>query len=208
MKETFGDRVKRLRNAKGFTQEELARKAGYKDRSSVAKIEAGERNPSQSIVSSLAKALGTTPARLMGWEEESVTVMPNESVRMIPMYESVSAGFGAYADDYITGYMPIYISNNEEAENTMCVKVTGNSMYPKIEDGDHIQVLKQDWCEDGQIAVVLIDGEDAVVKKVEYDNNSTTLISINPEYEPRVFKGAEQEDLRILGVVRKIIKDV
>ena len=208
MKEPFGDRIKRLRNAKGLTQEELARKAGYKDRSSVAKIEAGKRNPSQSIVKDLAKALGTTPARLMGWEEESVIVMSNESVRMIPVYESVSAGFGAYADDYITGYMPIYISSDEEAENTMCVKVSGNSMYPKIEDGDHIQVLRQDWCEDGQIAVVLINGEDAVVKKIKFGDNSTTLISVNPEYEPRVFEGAEQEELRILGVVRKIIKDV
>lgn len=127
---------------------------------------------------------------------------------MIPVYESVSAGFGAYADNYILEYMPLFIASDEEAKNTMCIKVQGNSMYPKIEEGDSIQVLKQDWCDSGQVAVILIDGEDSVVKKIEYDKNSITLLSFNPEYAPRVFKGAERDRLRILGIVRKVIKDI
>lgn len=133
-----------------------------------------------------------------------------ESTYYIPVYESVSAGFGAYANDYIIDYTPLYIATPEEAQNTIVIVVSGDSMYPKIEDGDEIQVLRQDWAENGDIAVILIDDNDAVVKKYECDINReiVTLVSINPEYAPRVFKGKEIERLRVLGVVKKVIKEL
>lgn len=81
-------------------------------------------------------------------------------------------------------------------------------MYPKIENGDLVQVLRQDWAENGQIAVVLIDGESGLVKKFEADKDAITLISINPEYPPKVFEGVERTRVRVLGVVKKIIKSV
>ena len=102
--------------------------------------------------------------------------------------------------------MPLYIESDEEAENTMCINVEGDSMYPKIEDGDTIQVLRQSTCDNGDIAVILIDREEGVVKKVQFDENSTTLISFNPKYSPRVFVGEEQNRLMIQGVVKAIIK--
>lgn len=104
-----------------------------------------------------------------------------ESTYYIPVYESVSAGFGAYANDYIIDYTPLYIATPEEAQNTIVIVVSGDSMYPK-----------------------------AVVKKYECDINReiVTLVSINPEYAPRVFKGKEIERLRVLGVVKKVIKEL
>ena len=209
---TIGERIKQARIKKGYSQAELAELLGYKSRSSINKIEKEGRDIPRSSIVKFAKALDVTPAYLMGWEEpiESNvgTVLPNENIRMIPVYESVSAGFGAYADDCIVDYMPLYIENDEEAENTMCLTVEGNSMYPKIEDGDKIQVLRQDWAEEGQVIVALIDSEDGVVKKLEYDDNSITLVSFNPEYAPRVFEGAERDRIKILGVVRTVIKQL
>lgn len=209
---TVGQRIKNRRKELGLSVDEVADKLG-KNRATIYRYESNEiEKLPTTVLEPLSKVLKTTPSALMGWEdpmESNISaILPSENIRMIPVFNSVSAGFGAYADNYITEYMPLYIENDEEAENTMCITVEGNSMYPKIEDGDHIQVLKQNWCDDGQIAVVLINGEDAVVKKIKFGDNSTTLISVNPEYEPRVFEGAEQEELRILGVVRKIIKDV
>jgi repressor LexA len=128
----------------------------------------------------------------------------------IPIFESVSAGFGAYADDHIIGYTPLFIASPEKAQNTMVIIVSGDSMYPKIEDGDKIQVLRQDWAESGDIAVVLIDGEEAVVKKYvcDMEHETITLQSINPEYAPRVFANKDIERLRVLGVVENIIKPI
>lgn len=209
---TLGKRIKSLRQKAGLTQEQLAKEIGYSTKASISKIENDVLDVNQSTVIALSRALHTTPSAIMGWEENPVEqnamILPQEKIRMIPVYESVSAGFGAFPDNYILDYIPLFISNDEEARNTLCIKVQGNSMYPKIEDGDSIQVLKQDWCDSGQVAVVLIDDEDSVVKKIEYDKNSITLLSFNPEYAPRVFKGAERDRLRILGIVRKIIKDI
>lgn len=63
---TFGERINKIRNEKGMTQDELAHAVGYKSRSTIAKIESGERDISQSMVIKFAKALNTTTAVLMG----------------------------------------------------------------------------------------------------------------------------------------------
>lgn len=63
---TFSERINKIRNEKGMTQDELARAVGYKSRSTIAKIESGERDVSQSMVIKFAKALNTTTAVLMG----------------------------------------------------------------------------------------------------------------------------------------------
>ena len=90
----------------------------------------------------------------------------------------------------------------------MCIKVSGDSMYPKIEDGDIIVVRKQSSVDNGQIAVVLIDGEEGVVKKVNSGKNFMELLSINPMYPPRLFENEEVERISIVGLVKQIIKNV
>ena len=211
MSSKVGDYIKSLRKSKGLTQEELGNMIGVK-KAAVQKWESGMvQNLKRNTIKQLSDIFEVSPASFIDNDdpiESNATILPQDKIRMIPVYESVSAGFGAYADNYILEYIPLFISSDEEARNTLCIKVQGNSMYPKIEDGDSIQVLKQDWCEPGQVAIVLIDGENAVVKKVEYDRSSITLLSFNPEYAPRVFKGAERDRLKILGIVRKVIKDI
>ena len=211
MSSKVGDYIKSLRKSKGLTQEELGNMIGVK-KAAVQKWESGMvQNLKRNTIKQLSDIFEVSPASFIDNDdpiESNATILPQEKIRMIPVYESVSAGFGAYADNYILEYIPLFISSDEEAHNTLCIKVQGNSMYPKIEDGDSIQVLKQDWCESGQVAIVLIDDESAVVKKVEYDKSSITLLSFNPEYAPRVFKGAERDRLKILGIVRKVIKDI
>ena len=211
MSSKVGDYIKSLRKSKGLTQEELGNMIGVK-KAAVQKWESGMvQNLKRNTIKQLSDIFEVSPASFIDNDdpiESNATILPQEKIRMIPVYESVSAGFGAYADNYILEYIPLFISSDEEARNTLCIKVQGNSMYPKIEDGDSIQVLKQDWCESGQVAIVLIDGETAVVKKVQYDKSSITLLSFNPEYAPRVFKGAERDRLKILGIVRKVIKDI
>ena len=62
--------IKELRKAAKMTQEELARRTGYTDRSSIARIEKGEIDLPQSKIAAFAEALGTTPGHLMGWDAE------------------------------------------------------------------------------------------------------------------------------------------
>ena len=62
--------IRACRKAAKMTQEELARRTGYTDRSSIARIEKGEIDLSQSKIVQFADALGTTPSRLMGWDKK------------------------------------------------------------------------------------------------------------------------------------------
>lgn len=135
-------------------------------------------------------------------------ILDNKDIRMIPVFESVSAGFGAYADEKIIEYIPLHIQNSYDADNMLAIKVIGNSMYPKIEDGDIIAVRKQSDFENGQIAVVLVDGDEGLVKKIYQEQNKITLVSCNPEYPDKVFIGEEIERLSVVGVVNMIIKRV
>lgn len=210
------DKIKEARKKAGLSQKELAEKLDMNLRT-YGSYERGERDVSTAILLKICKTLNISSDYLLGRNEPSntnekiesnATILPAKNIRMIPVYDSVSAGLGAYADNYIVDYVPCYIVNDNEADNTLCINVHGNSMYPKIEDGDVIQVLKQNWADDGQIAVILIDDEDAVVKKIAYEDDTITLISINPEYAPRIFEGQDKERLKILGVVKKIIKSV
>ena len=174
-----------------------------------------------SAVEKIAKATGVSAAWIMGWEEETkdkpapisdekiksvFNVLDSKYLRQIPVFESVSAGFGAYASNTVLEYIPLYIRCDYEAENTLCLKVVGDSMYPKIEDGDTIQVLKQDSVDSGQVAVVLIDGEEGLVKKVVYGSDWIELHSFNPTYKTMRFVGAEVQRIKIVGLVKTVIK--
>ena len=68
---TIGKRIKDLRTSLGMTQDELAKLTGYKSRSSIQKIESGERDITQSTIAAFAKALKVTPSVIMGWEENN-----------------------------------------------------------------------------------------------------------------------------------------
>ena len=68
---TIGDKIFDRRTALNMSQDELAQKVGYKDRSSIAKIESGERDIRQKKLIEFAKALNTTPQWLMGYEEKT-----------------------------------------------------------------------------------------------------------------------------------------
>lgn len=209
---TMGERVKKARENKGYTQEELALKLGYKSRSSVNKIEK-ERDIPRSMIVKIAEILGVTPAYLMGWDEPeskpaaNAQKLPSEYIRMVPVFESVSAGFGVGAENAVIEFIPLFIQSDYEYEHTICVRVCGDSMHPQIQDGDLVQVLKQDTAETGDI-VVILDGDDAYVKRFIRSKQGITLESFNPNYPPMRFSRVESDRLRIVGIVQRIIRDL
>lgn len=224
---SFGKIINELRIKQNMTQDELVHAVGYKSRSTIAKIESGERDVSQTMVVKLAKALNTSTSVLMGSDdnidsvpaaEPSLTTQPeyrgfavlnHDNIYMIPIYRTVSAGYGAFADEYIIGHEPVYLSSPKEAEETFAVAVKGDSMYPKIEEDDLVIVHKQDCFENGDIVVAVDCSENTgFVKRAFQSADKLTLESLNPQYAPMIFTGPKLQDIKIMGVVRKIIKSV
>jgi repressor LexA len=166
------------------------------------------------MIVKIAEILDVTPAYLMGWEEPqsneqkpNAQLLPSEYIRMIPCFESASAGFGTDAQNRIIELIPLYIVNEQEAAETICITVRGDSMHPRIEDGDIVQVHKQDTAETGDI-VVILDGDEAFVKRFIHGKNGVILESFNPAYPPMKFTKEESNRLRIVGVVKRIIRNL
>ena len=83
------ENIKTLRKENGWSQDELAKKMGYTDRSSIAKIESGKVDLSQSKIMEFARVFGVEPGDLMGWEEpsnESKIMMIGGNARYLPVF--------------------------------------------------------------------------------------------------------------------------
>lgn len=209
---TIGEIIYNRRKELGLTLEEIGNATGV-SKSTVKKWENGFiANMRRDKIEKLANVLQISPIVLLNGNQEddkpNAAPLAENKIYQIPVFSSVSAGFGAYACSDIIDYMPLFIENSADVPDMLCIKVTGQSMFPKIEDGDIIIVRKQDSVDSGSIAVVLVDNEEGFVKKVVYDQETIELHSINPEYAPKIFKGAEVLRVRVVGLVKQVVKNV
>ncbi len=200
----FG-RMRARRLELGISLQELANRTGL-NKSTLQRYETSQidKLPLERA-QAIASGLETTVEFLLGLDGGNVEVTDVNRIYSIPVFDSVSAGFGAYADSCAVDYRPTYISNPSDFENFLWINVKGNSMYPKIEDGDRILVHRQDSVDSGSVAVVMIDDE-AVVKKVKYGKNWVELHSFNPDYPVRRFEDEDLLRLRVVGLVKEVSK--
>ncbi len=184
-----------------MTQQELAEKVGFKTASAVNKIELGLRDINQSKTVSFAKALGTTPAYLMGWEDKASTIpegfMPPPATVKRPRLGVISCGDPIDSEENFEGY-------DDVPESIGCdftLKCEGDSMIgARINDGDLVYIRQQSTVENGKIAAVLIDGTEKLLKRVYINGDSVILQAENPAYPPRVFAKEDMNRVSIIGV--------
>lgn len=203
-------RIRARREELGISQEELAKRLGYKSRSSINKIEKGENDIPQSKIVAFAQALQTTPERLMGWEQPTespdILKLPNiepYNPTMVPIVGTIAAGTPILAEENIEGYAPL---QDKHADFALIIK--GDSMIgDNIHPGDIVFIRQQPTVEIGEIAAVLIDG-DATLKHFYRDGDSVTLVSSNPKYKPMVYHKGDCDDIRILGKAVAYLHDL
>lgn len=171
--------------------------------STVSEWLSGKKYPRIDSIEKMANYFGIAKSQLIEKREQSnlSAVLPASNIYQIPVFATVSAGFGSYACDDVLEYIPVVITNPYDVDDTIGIRVRGDSMYPKIEDGDIIIVRKQESVDNGSVAVLLLDGDEGLVKKVEYGKGWIELHSFNPEYMTRRFEGAEVQRLKIVGLV-------
>ena len=193
-----------------LTLEQVGQAVGV-GKSTVKKWEDGYiSNMRRDKIALLAKVLKMNPVSFITGEfkeeEDQAIPLPQTNVFMRPVYDSISAGFGVIAQDVPVDYMPTYITCPSEQDKYIWINVHGDSMSPLIDDGSKILIKKQTSVDSGQIAAVLVDDEEAVVKKVLYNDNTVELHSVNPYYPPRVFKNNDVTRVQILGLVKEVSK--
>ena len=203
----IGSRIKQRRLALHMTQGDVAAAIGVAV-STVQRYEAGTIDKLKlPVLDAIARALQTAPEQVYGQAlpDRPSQELPYRPTHRIPILGRISAGLPLYADEHIEGYT--YTDLNGGAEY-FALRVSGDSMNAaRINDGDLLIVRRQDIVDNGDIAVVLVDDEDATVKRFYREGNTITLMpqSTNPVHQPQIYD-SKKTRIRIQGrVVRNEI---
>ena len=196
--------IKALRKQHNMSQEELAYKPGYTDRSSIAKIEAGDVDLPQSKIQLFADVFHVTPQYLMGYTDDKTSVkLPHpESVRTIPVYSSLSCGTGLFVEDQVvdTVTVPVSMLPNKNAEY-FAQYAAGDSMTDAgINHGDLVIFKKTSTIDNGQIGCFCIDENVATCKKFSPIGGSVYLMPATDTYQPIPIE-PENQCFRVIGLL-------
>lgn len=196
---TIGERIKIRRQELGLSVEELAKKIG-KNRATVYRYESDEINSlPASVLVPIAEALGLRPAALIGSEDGSSVPFgfsPLPKFKQVPRLGDISCGVPIMSEENFDGYDSV--AEYVDCDFTLTCK--GDSMInARIYDGDVVYIKQQSMVDNGQIAAVLVDGEEKLLKRVYITNTSITLMPENPNYAPLVFVGEEMNRVSIIG---------
>lgn len=197
-----GKRLKMLREEKGLTQKDLAEKLSLTPKA-ISFYELGSREPSGDALIRMAHILGTTTDYLLGNSTTKEVDQKNGRGVRIPVLGRVVAGIPIEAVEEILDYEEITPELAATGE-FFALKIRGHSMEPRMMEGDVVIVRRQDDVDSGDVAIVLVNGDEATVKRVKKQEDGITLIANNISvYEPHYYSNKEIEELpvRILGKV-------
>lgn len=192
--------LKEYRNLSGLSLDDLQKRSGI-PKSTLSRY---ENNPNQKIdikaFFEIAKVLQIPASVIEGiWiDEDSV---PGEKEIKLSVLGKVCAGNGIYAEQNVIG--------TETADSRYAngeyfyLSVTGNSMSPHINNGDLVLVKRQSMVDSGDVAVVMVDREEGMLKKVVIKKDCIRLLSFNPYYPEMTF---EKNEINRVDIVGKVIE--
>lgn len=197
------NRIRELRKKRCMTMKELGAVVGLAE-STISQYETGKREPDNETLLRLGEFFNTSVDYLLG-REIIADSPPEPSVpgsKWIPVIGTIPAGTPVEAIEEILDYEEITPQMASQGEH-FALKIKGQSMEPRIFEDDVVIVKKQDDCDSGDIAVVLVNGNEATVKRIKKRPEGLMLIPNNPAYEPMFYSNEEIENLpvRIIGKV-------
>ena len=217
MKTTIYQRIKSARENKEIDQSTLSRRVDVAMRT-LQRWEKGEQVPDGQYLLKLARSMGVRPEWLLTGEGEMYPaqpsqtniipfqrdkLLPNVALVEIPLLSSVPAGKtnAMFYPDHVDRFVTV---DNVKDRTAFALVVKGNSMSPKIEDGDIVVISPQQDVRSGDICVVRVNDED-VLKKIKIDDHYVHLIPLNTDFEPL---SVRKKDISFMGKVVKVIKNL
>lgn len=195
--------INERRKQLNLTLKEIADYVGVSE-ATVSRWESGNiANMRRDRIAALAQILKVSPIDIMGVTDDDNYDDSIKSVQ-IPVLGRVKAGIPMTAIESIIDYEEISQKQAQTGE-FFGLQIKGDSMEPKISEGDVVIVRKQETVENGEIAVVLINGDDATVKKFYKTDAGIKLVSTNPTYDPFFFTPDEVNTLPV-SVIGKVVE--
>lgn len=227
--DTFANRLRYAITIKDIKPIELSRKTGI-SKTNISCYMSGKYEAKQDGVKLLADALNVDPVWLMGYDVpmektpdnllKKIGAIPlsdlNKDTVKIPVLGVVKAGYDYLAEENWQGTVDI----KQELAKTgefFALRIKGDSMFETLWNGDIVAVKKQNFAENGNIAVVLINGDEATVKQIKILDNGIKLMPLNrrinsetnePYYEDMFFtkEDIETKPVKIIGIVKQIVE--
>lgn len=211
----FADRLKTLREKRGLGREQLAERLGLSYHA-IAKYETGKRSPDQETILKIADYFNVSVDYLLGRSDDptplndddrilrKIGAIPVTKMYKLPVIGIIRAGEPIYAAENIIDYQEVSADDIRGGEYFF-LQVVGDSMINEgIKPGARVLVRRQDYVDDGSIAVVIVNGDEATLKRVRYLDGKVVLLSANPLYEPKIYDPSE---VKIIGkVIQTIIR--
>ena len=209
---TFSDRIKSLRLQHNLTQNDLAEKIKV-NKQTISQYERGVRRPDFDTLNELCDFFNVSSDFLLGKSDVTVRLLDMDSLSLlsdndrislgkyrIPVVATVAAGEPIFSEESILEWIDY---DKDPRGEVFGLRIKGDSMIPRISDGDTIVVDKSAVWEDGDIVVVTVNGNDGTCKRIRKYKDGISLISLNPSYEPIFFTKSQVEELpvRVVGRV-------
>lgn len=198
---SIGSRIKAARESKRMTQEELGAACGT-TKQTIFKYETGLiTNIPLDRLEKIADVLDIPPASLMGWDDSPYVLPPNvvplRPMGKVPLVGQIACGTPILAEQNITDYVDL--PGHIRADYALTCK--GDSMVGAgIRDGDIVYIRQQEEVENGQIAAVSVDRDEATLKRFYLEHDVVQLVAENPAVPPLFFIGADVMRVQVLGL--------
>lgn len=202
----IGEIIKKLRERKGLTQEELAMKVGYTSATTINKIESGTNKLKQEKIKIFADVLECTVSELLGINEiNNLHPVSSMNIRKIALYDSISCGTGGFVDDNIIDYVSLPAEMFSSKKEYFAQYAKGDSMInANINNGDLVIFEKTSSVTNGMIGCFCVDDNIATCKRLSMTNGQIILLPENPSYSPII---ANVETFKCIGKLAFVIND-
>lgn len=194
--------LKRLMEIKSGSVKAFSEEVGLAYTTVRSILERGVFNAKVENVIKICKGLDIKPEDLMGIEKPKVeSPIDTLPVKKIPVVSKISAGLPIYSEENLIDYIYFATDKIDSDKEEFALRVSGDSMDKIFQEGDVVVIEKDSTVENGQLGVIMINGYNATVKRIRYNNDQIILIpeSNNPNHYPQVY--GINDEVKIVGRV-------
>lgn len=206
----IGQMIKYFRKQNDMTQEQLADKL-HTTKQSISRYESGERKVDQDLLFELSEIFNVRLDEFFP-EREGLTPVENEKekLKLVPIVGKVAAGSPNYAIEDVIGYMTLP-PDRKSNDGLMYLEVNSDSMDKKFAVGSYVLVDTNVTVENGDIAVIKINGNDATLKQIKFDEEGKSLMLIPDSHNPKHFPvvlDVKKDEVSVVGKVVGVYQSI
>jgi len=206
---SIAENIKRIRTEHGLSQAELGKIAGVSDKA-VSTWELGIKTPRMGAVEKMANYFGIAKSAIVDDVQSTSATsavppgfQPMPEMDMVPLVGRIACGTPITAEQNVERIVCV----PSKWRSTFTLTCKGDSMEPRIHDGDLVAIRKQPEVENGEIAAVRI-GEEATLKHVYLHENFIELRPENPAFNSIILSREDMNDVVIEGKAVGLCRDI